>query len=289
MSGREVAVVEHVDVSTGEMLEIARPRAMSFAEVLDTLANPQAMERQQKLVAAYDAAVRALVGPNDVQVEGRREFKKKSAWRKLGRAFGISTEIVRDEAAWDAEGHLVAKVVVRATAPWGQSAEAIGLCSTRERQFASPGARAKADHDCAATAQTRAANRAISDLIAAGEVSAEEIDGGEHHERQPARRGNGATRPEQAQQPAPAPAAQSAPADDGEVPSCPKCGGAMWDNRGRKRNPKAPDFKCRDKACAGLYWPGQWPPAEQPAATPTGEPWPTDDAGPARPDDDLPF
>jgi len=29
----------------------------------------------------------------------------------------------------------------------------------------------------------------------------------------------------------------------------------MWDNRQSKRNPKAPDFKCRDKSCDGVIWP----------------------------------
>ena len=36
---------------------------------------------------------------------------------------------------------------------------------------------------------------------------------------------------------------------------CPICNGPMWDNRGKKRNPKAPDFKCKDKACDGAIWP----------------------------------
>jgi hypothetical protein len=39
------------------------------------------------------------------------------------------------------------------------------------------------------------------------------------------------------------------------VPSCPKCGGAMWDNREGKRHPKAPDFKCKDRSCDGVIWP----------------------------------
>src|SRR5215203_2378321 len=39
------------------------------------------------------------------------------------------------------------------------------------------------------------------------------------------------------------------------VPSCPQCGGAMWDNREGKRNPKAPDFKCKDRECDGVVWP----------------------------------
>ncbi|MDQ6829814.1 MAG: hypothetical protein M3081_13215, partial [Gemmatimonadota bacterium] len=38
-------------------------------------------------------------------------------------------------------------------------------------------------------------------------------------------------------------------------PSCPKCQGQMWDNREGKRNPKAPDFKCKDKSCDGVIWP----------------------------------
>src|SRR3954466_7183444 len=39
------------------------------------------------------------------------------------------------------------------------------------------------------------------------------------------------------------------------TPPCPKCGGDMWDNRENKRNPRAPDFKCKDKGCEGVIWP----------------------------------
>ena len=38
-------------------------------------------------------------------------------------------------------------------------------------------------------------------------------------------------------------------------PACPVCGGRMWDNRATKRNPRAPDFKCRDRSCDGVVWP----------------------------------
>lgn len=47
-------------------------------------------------------------------------------------------------------------------------------------------------------------------------------------------------------------ASNGPPADD---VACPKCGSRMWDNRIGKRNPKAPDFKCRDKSCDGVIWP----------------------------------
>jgi sRNA-binding protein len=44
-------------------------------------------------------------------------------------------------------------------------------------------------------------------------------------------------------------------ADAADVqPDCPTCGGRMWDNRLTKRNPKAPDFKCRDRSCDGVVW-----------------------------------
>lgn len=36
--------------------------------------------------------------------------------------------------------------------------------------------------------------------------------------------------------------------------NCPKCEGAMWDNRESKRNPKAPDYKCKNKSCDGAVW-----------------------------------
>jgi hypothetical protein len=41
----------------------------------------------------------------------------------------------------------------------------------------------------------------------------------------------------------------------GDVPACPKCSGRMWDNRLTKKNPKQPDFKCRDRTCMGVVWP----------------------------------
>lgn len=40
-----------------------------------------------------------------------------------------------------------------------------------------------------------------------------------------------------------------------DEPSCPKCGGRVWDNRLSKRNPKAPDYKCRNRSCDGVIWP----------------------------------
>jgi hypothetical protein len=58
-----------------------------------------------------------------------------------------------------------------------------------------------------------------------------------------------------------APESESAPTVTGPLasdePSCPKCGGRMWDNRLSKRNPKAPDYKCRARNCDGVIWPAR--------------------------------
>lgn len=51
------------------------------------------------------------------------------------------------------------------------------------------------------------------------------------------------------------PAAPTFDTNAHDNPGCPKCGGRMWDNRVGKRNPKAPDFKCRDRSCDGVIWP----------------------------------
>jgi hypothetical protein len=58
---------------------------------------------------------------------------------------------------------------VKAISPDGRYAEGFGNCSKFERGFT------KHNHDIPSTAMTRAINRAVSDLIGAGEVSAEEI------------------------------------------------------------------------------------------------------------------
>jgi len=54
---------------------------------------------------------------------------------------------------------------------------------------------------------------------------------------------------------APQEAAPPPASADRNDPPCPKCKGAMWDNRVGKKNPKSPDYKCRDKSCDGVIWP----------------------------------
>ena len=103
----------------------------------------------------------------------------------------------------------------------------------------------------------------------------------------------------------PAATATTAEPATGAAPNCPICGGPMWDDRASKRNPKAPDFKCKNKpkvrggpGCEGVIWPprdGARSSASGTATTPRpkssapsashGAPPPYD--GPPPDDDDL--
>ena len=161
---------EGANVETGEI--VALPAKFEIAKYLDQVGGSPAFTIQQRLAAAYDAACAALIGPNDVQEERGRKFKKKSAWRKLARHFAISidadpadTTFTRFDGGWLATARAVA------VAPWGQRFTDVGACGSDEEV----GRRRITMADAIATAMTRAINRAISNLIAMGEVSAEEL------------------------------------------------------------------------------------------------------------------
>lgn len=127
--------------------------------------------------------------------------KKKSAFRKMQRFFGLSlpqieslsvvdikqlgknhfVKIEKSEAAtmvtWlDLDMRTIrtdTTVVVKA--PSGATMIGTGTCSINERRRGRESFK-NADHDVPATSWTRALNRAISDLVGWGEVSAEELE-----------------------------------------------------------------------------------------------------------------
>jgi hypothetical protein len=99
--------------------------------------------------------------------EGNRSYIKKSGWRIIATVFNITDSIISKERIVDG-ANITWIFEVKASAPNGRSATGIASCSTDERKFSK-------SSDVMATAHTRAKNRAISDLVGAGEVSAEEI------------------------------------------------------------------------------------------------------------------
>lgn len=104
-------------------------------------------------------------------------FVKKTGWRKIQTFYRVSTEIRQRDLERDQDGRLLrAYVLARAVAPDGRYADGDGACSSDEQRFRSVGGRAKIEHDLPATAATRATNRAISNLVGFGAVSAEEVE-----------------------------------------------------------------------------------------------------------------
>lgn len=66
--------------------------------------------------------------------------------------------------------------------------------------------------------------------------------------------GTGAETPRIESQSAPEPPRYTGNAEN-FVPPCENCGGPVWDNRTNKRNPKGPDFTCKDKeGCGWRAW-----------------------------------
>jgi hypothetical protein len=128
---------------------------------------------------AYQETTRAMLDAGDWigQPGEPQSFVKRSGWSKIANAYGLSTELLRESIERDESGGPVrAHAVVRAISKFGRYADGDGACAINEPRFASASGRQKVEHDLPATAVTRATNRAISNLVGFGQVSAEEID-----------------------------------------------------------------------------------------------------------------
>ena len=112
-------------------------------------------------------------------------YIKKSGWRKAKTAFGISIEYlddgIRAEQEDDEGKYYVWSYKVRAIAPNGIYQDAVGVSTSRNPFFSVRYVNGKktrinpAENNIMLTAQTIAINRAVSDLVGGGEVSAEEM------------------------------------------------------------------------------------------------------------------
>lgn len=134
----------------------------------------------QRLQQTLDDAM-----PEQIQLIRGKKFRKKGYWRAVAKGFRITTTIVHEERIEVGDHDWGYLFVVRATNPNGESAEGDGACSASEK-----GDNATL-HNVRSHAHTRAKNRAISDLVGFGEVSAEEAHDDEKPEKPapPARAG----------------------------------------------------------------------------------------------------
>lgn len=117
----------------------------------------------------FQALKNCIIEKSDIQTIQGKPFIKKSGWRKFATFYNLTDKIVEETQIPIEKGGFYWKIKVVCTAPNGRQTEGVGMCSSLEKS----GARQL--HDVYTTAHTRSKNRAISDMIAAGEVSAEEM------------------------------------------------------------------------------------------------------------------
>lgn len=150
-----------------------------------------------------DVKAKILDKEKDIQVISGNEFKKKSYWKKLGTFFNLDVSIIeerKEQGATDDPMDFVYHLTTRAQAANGRFVDAVGSCASYEKaewdaenkqwvvqekkwngKYMSPTgktspAQPNTEHNVRATAYTRASNRAVSDLVGGGEVSAEEVN-----------------------------------------------------------------------------------------------------------------
>lgn len=199
-----------------EAIVLRRPGAQDqpivrvAGNVLDAFKDYQAL--QKGLDEAMPDALMTIQG---------RKFRKKAYWRAVARAFNLSVEQVSESVIGDATDTTAFKwgysAVYRAMAPNGAHADGDGTCMAREKYSERSRSWAQATpHNVRSHAHTRAFNRAVSNLVGFGEVSAEEVE----HETAPAApqaaRSEGVddTRPTQEESPQRPPAASGGHSGD---------------------------------------------------------------------------
>lgn len=169
------------------------------------LIQPVDIDRVVELYDQFDELKSKLLSNEDLTKIGQNVHVNKSGWRKIATAFNVSIETVGAEVETE-NGVVKAKVRAIASVPNGKKSSAWGVCASNEsnhmeklttnknadleehigdrdgealwidkawRRLRPP--REVNEHNLVATAETRAKNRAISDLVGGGEVSAEEM------------------------------------------------------------------------------------------------------------------
>jgi len=129
--------------------------------------------------AVFEDLKKQLLVDDDYQKISGKLFIKRSGFRKIAVFFGISDSILKEEKVDRADGSFVWRIVVEAIAPNGRTSVGVGACDSKERANW-----AHKEHDCYSTAHTRAKSRAISDMIAGGIVSAEEVEASSQEPRE---------------------------------------------------------------------------------------------------------
>ena len=155
-SGKNIAKDELLPVATAEIVPLpVRP-----------LVTPEQAAKESR---AFEELKKQLLVKSDYQAIAGKQYIKKSGFRRIALCFNLSDRIIEQERTDREDGSFTWRIVVEAQAPNGRVCSGVGICDSKERKFA------HVEHDVYATCHTRAKNRAISDMVAGGVVSAEEM------------------------------------------------------------------------------------------------------------------
>ena len=155
--------------------QLDMPKSIVMPEVDGT----QALE----VWKAYQELKGKIIEKSDIQVIQGKEFLKKSYWRKVATFFSLTIDVV-SESHEQLGRTIVWHFTIKATAQNGRSSIGTGSCDAYEKATLRDGqyvdrynkpALPNSLHNIRSTAETRATNRAISNLVGGGEVSADEI------------------------------------------------------------------------------------------------------------------
>ena len=134
---------------------------------------PASVEKTLDALKRFEDFKRRVLTEDDYVPIAGKKYIKKSGWLKYALACNISLEKREEREEIRDDGTRVYHYTYRAIAPSGRFADAVGSASSEERDFAHE------VHDVRALAQTRAMERAISNLVGGGELGAEEMLGAE--------------------------------------------------------------------------------------------------------------
>src|SRR4029450_3343421 len=134
---------------------------------------PRGLAGYRDLQAALDKAM-----PDQIIKLDGKPFRKKGYWRAVAVAFNLSVELVDERrevfGSLPSGGDNYAYLVTyRAATTTSRCATGDGACTAAEK---SVGKMRASEHNVRSHAHTRAFNRAVSNLVGFGEVSAEEVD-----------------------------------------------------------------------------------------------------------------
>ncbi|PLX27652.1 hypothetical protein C0583_00225 [Candidatus Parcubacteria bacterium] len=153
-------------------MEIQNEAVTQLHQVKPVLSSPLVMPvvDNHKILEAwrnFNELKMKLLEDSDFIILKGEKYAKKSAFRKLAFAFGISCEIKREERVELDDGYAY-EITMRSSSPSGRFMTSVASCHSNERHFSK-------DSDVRAIAQTRATNRAVADLIGWSAPSAEEM------------------------------------------------------------------------------------------------------------------